>query len=171
MMIGLLFIKKEQLQPRILSNLLCFCRTGIVARRYHNNLDTSLISSMHILKEVCYMMTSFPVIHFFYDETLFHGSTWSDPCQGHCVYFTTLVAAIHYNKRSVVDSRKFEGYVYLRKTIVALWICNHWISWYFKKKFKKRFRGNALADCKICTARRIYLSKNHLQSWRQLAFQ
>ena len=28
-------ITKEQLQSLILSNLLCFCRTGIVARRYH----------------------------------------------------------------------------------------------------------------------------------------
>ena len=35
-------------------------------------------------------------------------------------YFTTLVANIHDNKWSVVDSRKIEGYVYLRKTIVAL---------------------------------------------------
>ena len=36
------------------------------------------------------------------------------------VYFTTFVAPIHYNKQSVVDSRKFEGYVYFRKAIVAL---------------------------------------------------
>ena len=41
-------------------------------------------------------------------------------CQGHCVYFTTLVATIHYNKQFVVDSRKIEKYVYLRKPIVAL---------------------------------------------------
>ena len=27
-------------------------------------------------------------------------------------FFTTLAAAIHYNQRSVVDSRKVEGYVY-----------------------------------------------------------
>ena len=29
-------IIKEQLQSRILSNLLCFCRTGIVVKRYHS---------------------------------------------------------------------------------------------------------------------------------------
>ena len=40
--------------------------------------------------------------------------------QGKCVYFTTLVEAVYNNKRSVVDSRKFEEYVYLRKTIVDL---------------------------------------------------
>ena len=65
-----LFIIKEQLQPRIVSNLLCFCRTGIVARRYRNNFDTSLISGMHILAKVCYMMTSFPAIHFFYNRVI-----------------------------------------------------------------------------------------------------
>ena len=35
-------------------------------------------------------------------------------------YFTALVANIHDNKWSVVDSIKIEGYVYLRKTILAL---------------------------------------------------
>ena len=95
----------------ILSNFLCFCRTEIVLRWYNNNFETSLISGMHILKEVCYTMTSFPTIHFFY-EPLFHWSTWGDTlCQGHCVYFTTLAAAIHFKRRSVV---------YLGKIIVAL---------------------------------------------------
>ena len=99
----------------------------------NNNFDISLISGMHILKEVCYMMTSFPAIHFFYDRVIISREhlKWSI-CQGHCVYFTALAAVIHYNKRSVVDSRKFEGYVYLMKTIVALWI-----SWYFFKKKQK----------------------------------
>ena len=47
-----------------LFKLVCFCRAGVVASRYLNtNYDTSLISGMHILKEVCYMMTSFPAIH------------------------------------------------------------------------------------------------------------
>ena len=124
-----LFIIREQLKPRIISNLLCFCRTGIVATRYHNNFDTSLISGMHILKEVCYMTTSFPAIHFFYDRVIISREhlKWST-CQGYCVYFMTLAPAIHYNKRSVVDSRKCAGYVYLRKSIKALLICNHWIS-------------------------------------------
>ena len=121
-----LFMIKEQLQPRILSNLLCSCRTGMVARRFHNNFDTSLILDMHILKEVCYMMASFPAIHFLYNRVIIPQEhlkwfLW----QGHCVYLATLAAAIHYNKWFVVDSRKFEGYVYLRKTTVVLWICNH----------------------------------------------
>ena len=61
---------KEQLQPRILSNLLCSYRTGMVARRYHNNFDTSLILDMHLLKEVCYVMTSFPAVHFLYNRVI-----------------------------------------------------------------------------------------------------
>ena len=53
--------------------------------------------------------------------SLFHGSTWSDLlCQGHCLYFATLIASIHYSQQSVVDWMKFKGYcVYWRKTIVA----------------------------------------------------
>ena len=35
--------------------------------------------------------------------------------------FTSFIAAVHYEKQSVVNSRRFEGYyVYLRKKIVAL---------------------------------------------------
>ena len=34
---------------------------------------------MDMLKEVFYMMTSFPAIHFFYEESLSYGSTWGDP--------------------------------------------------------------------------------------------
>ena len=81
-----------------------------------------------------------PII-FSITELLFHGRTWSDSlCQGHCVHFTMLAAAIHYNKRSMV---------YLRETIVALWICNLWISGHFlKKKSKNGFHWNSLADCK-----------------------
>ena len=52
--------------------------------------------------------------------SLFHGSTWSNPQVKETVYFTTLVATIHHNKWSVVDSRKIEEYIYLRKTIVVL---------------------------------------------------
>ena len=77
-------------------------------------------------KKVCYMMILFPVIYLFYDGVIISREhlKWSIS-QRHCVYFTTLDAAIHHNKWSVVDSRKTEGYVYLRKTTVALWICNH----------------------------------------------
>ena len=51
---------------------------------------------------------------------LFHRSTWSDSNVEDTVYFTTLVANIHYNKWPVTDSRKIEEYcVYLKKTIIA----------------------------------------------------
>ena len=73
----------------------------------NNNYDTSLVSGMHILKEVCYMTTSFPAIHFFYDSVFISREHLrQSTCQGNCVYFTTLSATIHYNKRSLVDSRK-----------------------------------------------------------------
>ena len=36
------------------------------------------------------------------------------------VCFITPVATIHYNKWSVVDSKKFEGHVYFRKAVEAL---------------------------------------------------
>ena len=37
------------------------------------------------------------------------------------VYFATLVATIHYRKKSVVDLRKLEEYcVYMRKALVSL---------------------------------------------------
>ena len=76
---------------------------------------------MHILKNVCYMMKSFPAIHFFHDRAIISWKhlKWS-VCPGHCAYFTTLAAAIQYKKQSAVDSRKFEGYVYLRETIAAI---------------------------------------------------
>ena len=50
----------------------------------------------------CYLTTSFPAIYFFYDSAII---SWEHLkgfiCQGHCVYFTTLVAVIHYDKRPV----------------------------------------------------------------------
>ena len=62
---------------------------------------------MHILKEVCFITTSFPAIHFFYDSVIISREHLKkSTCQGNRVYFTTLFATIHYNKRSVVDSRK-----------------------------------------------------------------
>ena len=66
---------------------------------------------MYVLKEVCYLTTPITVIHFFYGSVIISQVylKWSI-FQGHCVYFTKLVAAVHYKKRSVVDSRKFEGY-------------------------------------------------------------
>ena len=62
---------------------------------------------MHILKEVCFMTTSFPGIHFFYDNLIIpREHLKKSTCQGNCAFFTALFANIHYNKRSVVDSRK-----------------------------------------------------------------
>ena len=67
------------------------------------------------------MTTSFLGIRFFYDsfiiwrEHLKQFISWR-----HCGYFATLVTTIHYNKRSVIDFKKIEEYVYLRKAIVVL---------------------------------------------------
>ena len=61
---------------------------------------------MHILKEICFITTSFPAIHFFYDSVVISREHLKkSTCQRNCVYFTTLFATIHY-MRSVVDSRK-----------------------------------------------------------------
>ena len=50
---------------------------------------------MHILKEVCYMTTSFPAINFFYDSVLISPEPLKQcTCQGNCVYFTTIFATI-----------------------------------------------------------------------------
>ena len=72
-------------------------------------------------KLACYLTTSIAALRFFY-LSLIHESTWSDPlCQGHRVYFATLIETIHYSKWSVVNSRKFGGYcVCMRKTNAAL---------------------------------------------------
>ena len=67
-----------------------------------------------MLKEVCYSEPSIvaPPSHFFYGSIInSEGHLKRSTRQRHCVYLTTIVAAIHYNKRSVVDSRKREGYV------------------------------------------------------------
>ena len=66
------------------------------------------------------MTTSFPASHFFYDSVVISREHLKQSTfQGNCVYFIALLATIHYNKRSVVDSRKIEEYVYLRKTIAC----------------------------------------------------
>ena len=64
---------------------------------------------MHILKEVCYMTTSFPGIRFFHENLIISRERLIRFIfQRDCVYFTALVAIIHYNKRkrSVIDSTK-----------------------------------------------------------------
>ena len=95
-----LSIIKEQLQPCFLSNLLCFCRPAILSRRLHPFFGFRYV----------YMYTaSILVIHFFSGSVIMSQEhlKWL-MCQG------------HYKKLSMVDSRKFEGYVHLRKAIVAL---------------------------------------------------
>ena len=62
---------------------------------------------MYLLKKVCFMTTSFPAIHFFYNSVIISREHLKkSTCQRNCVCFTTLFATIHYNKRPVVDSRK-----------------------------------------------------------------
>ena len=62
---------------------------------------------MHILKEVCFITTSFPAIHFFYDSVIISREHLKkSTCQRSCVYFTTPFATIYHYKRSVIDLRK-----------------------------------------------------------------
>ena len=62
---------------------------------------------MHVSKEVCFIPTSFPAIHFFYDSLIISREHLNkSTCQRSCLYFTTLFATIYYYKRSVVDLRK-----------------------------------------------------------------
>ena len=76
---------------------------------------------MYTLKEVCYMTTSIPAIHFFCGGAIIKWNHLRGSiCQGHFVYFMALVLAIHYNKQSVANWGKFEGHVYMRKAIVAV---------------------------------------------------
>ena len=72
---------------------------------------------MYILKEVCYMATSIPVIHFLYSTivSLIQGSTWSDLYVKNVLFISNTCCS-----HPLVDWRKFEQYVDLRKAIVAL---------------------------------------------------
>ena len=67
-----------------------------------------MVSGIHILKEVCFMTASFPAIHFFYYVSVIISREHlkKSICQRNCVYFTAPFATIHWNKRSVVSSRK-----------------------------------------------------------------
>ena len=119
---------------------MCLCRTGIVARRYHSNFDTNLISGIHILKDVCCMMPTFPDIHFFLGQShYFTGALGKVPQNGKdTVFFSQhLLQPSIITRGFLVESIKLEGYVYLRKTTVALPIFNQLISWCFLEKIKK----------------------------------
>ena len=49
---------------------------------------------MYLLNEVCYLTVSIAAIHFFYGSVIISHLKRSMR-QGHCAYFTTLVATIH----------------------------------------------------------------------------
>ena len=72
-------ITEEQLRPRILSNLLCFCRTWVIARRYHSY-------------SLCYLLdfrnVYIAAIHFFCGSVIIHRSFWSDPYVKDTVIFS-----------------------------------------------------------------------------------
>ena len=51
---------------------------------------------MYILNEICYWTTSIGVIYFLYNSVNVLREDWKQSiCQGHCVYFTTVVVTIH----------------------------------------------------------------------------
>ena len=75
---------------------------------------------MHILNEVYYLITSIATIHFLYGSAITSQEHLKRSiCQGHCVYLTTRVVTMHYNKLSVLIRENLNE-VYLRKYIVAL---------------------------------------------------
>ena len=57
-----------------------------VSRWCHNDFDTSLISGLYILKEVCYMMTSFPSFHFFWVIISWEHLKWSITSRTLCLF-------------------------------------------------------------------------------------
>ena len=76
-------------------NLICFCITVVAWRDIIvNNYDTSLVSGMYILNDVCYLAT-IRAIYFFYNSVITSREHFKRFIyQEHCVYFTTLVATI-----------------------------------------------------------------------------
>ena len=66
----------------------------IIVTNYDRNVWT--VSGMYILNEVCNWTASIAVIHFFYGSvTVSWEHLKLSICQGHCVYFATLIATIH----------------------------------------------------------------------------
>ena len=63
-----------------------------------------------MLKEVCYMTSSFLAICFLHDSVIvLREHLKPSICQKHYVCFRTLVVAICYDKRSAFDSRHLKG--------------------------------------------------------------
>ena len=87
-----LYIIKQQLQPCILSNLLCACRAGItIARNWFQaciSWKKSVIWWHHFQPSICSMIWS-----------LFHGSTWSDPYVKDTVFISQ-----HLLQQSIITS-------------------------------------------------------------------
>ena len=91
-------------------------RANMLANILTNNVGSNVGQHVGTVCEGLYMTASFPAIYFFYDGVITsHEHMKRFTCQGLYIYFTTLVAAIHYNKRAVIDSIKFEGYVCWKK--------------------------------------------------------
>ena len=69
------------------------------------NYGTSLVSLMCKLKGSLLFDEIDGDHPFFYGTAIISRERLNQSLyQGHCVYFTTLIAAIHYSKRSVVNS-------------------------------------------------------------------
>ena len=77
---------------------------------------------MHILEEVCYLATSFPVIYFFNNSVFLWQCLWaihtSKNMKG--VYFTKSVATIYYNNWSWLNREKLKSIFIWRKAGVYL---------------------------------------------------
>ena len=64
------------------------------------NYNTSLVSEVYILKEVCYLTTLRAAIHFFCSSVIISREHLKRSiCHGQRVFFTIHVATIQYNKR------------------------------------------------------------------------
>ena len=104
-------IVKYQLQPYILSNLPCFFRIEVPARRYHSfQLNYQLwyrLSCRHtfIRRWVCCLMTSFTTIHFFYGTVITPREYFNQSILSSALCFETPIEAIHYFKRTGFSSR------------------------------------------------------------------
>ena len=80
---------KEQLQPLILSNLLRFCRTGIVARKYHKYYLWYFFSFRHAYIEKSPLYDNIISCHPFF--------LW------YCRFFTRELEAIHMSRRLFIS--------------------------------------------------------------------
>ena len=95
---------------------------------------------MFILNEVCYLTASIGPIYLFYNSVIISREQLKRSiCQGHCVYFTTLVATIH-----IVTSGLWliqviclfeESYCSPALLLRCLFIPQNYLQWYLFEKF------------------------------------